>query len=127
MRSTTSLYLKFALQNGVTRQELIKAITHLAFYASWPTASTAIGLAQHVSRIWMSETKVRKRMRQRNRQAAEKEMLVCYRSAAGLSQSARLSQPRANSGARDISSPPIRSWSDTSPDNGESGEGQITL
>jgi 4-carboxymuconolactone decarboxylase len=38
-------HLKFALQNGVTREELIETITHLAFYAGWPTASTAIGIA----------------------------------------------------------------------------------
>ncbi len=41
-------HLKFALQNGVTREELIEAITHLAFYAGWPTASTAIGIARDV-------------------------------------------------------------------------------
>jgi 4-carboxymuconolactone decarboxylase len=41
-------HLKFALQNGVTREELIEAITHLAFYAGWPTASTAIGIARKV-------------------------------------------------------------------------------
>jgi 4-carboxymuconolactone decarboxylase len=41
-------HLKFALQNGVTREELIEAITHLAFYAGWPTASTAIGIARGV-------------------------------------------------------------------------------
>ena len=39
-------HLKFALQNGVTCEELIEAITHLAFYAGWPTASTAIGIAR---------------------------------------------------------------------------------
>jgi 4-carboxymuconolactone decarboxylase len=41
-------HLKFALQNGVTREGLIEAITHLAFYAGWPTASTAIGIARGV-------------------------------------------------------------------------------
>lgn len=41
-------HLKFALQNGVTRDELIETITHLAFYAGWPTASTAIGIARQV-------------------------------------------------------------------------------
>ncbi|QNK02209.1 carboxymuconolactone decarboxylase family protein [Dyella telluris] len=39
-------HLKFALENGVTRDELIEAITHLAFYAGWPTASTAVGIAR---------------------------------------------------------------------------------
>jgi 4-carboxymuconolactone decarboxylase len=41
-------HLKFALQNGVTRGELMEAITHLAFYAGWPSASTAVGIARSV-------------------------------------------------------------------------------
>jgi 4-carboxymuconolactone decarboxylase len=41
-------HLKYALQNGVTRDELIEMITHLAFYAGWPTASTAIGIVRKV-------------------------------------------------------------------------------
>ena len=41
-------HLKFALENGVTREELIEAITHLAFYAGWPTASTVIGIVRRV-------------------------------------------------------------------------------
>jgi 4-carboxymuconolactone decarboxylase len=41
-------HLRFALENGVTREELIEAITHLAFYAGWPTANTAIGIARGV-------------------------------------------------------------------------------
>lgn len=41
-------HIKFALENGVTREELIEAITHLAFYAGWPTASTAVGIARRV-------------------------------------------------------------------------------
>lgn len=41
-------HLKFALENGVTREELIEAITHLAFYAGWPTASSAIGIVRRV-------------------------------------------------------------------------------
>ncbi|HEY1879778.1 MAG TPA: carboxymuconolactone decarboxylase family protein [Caulobacteraceae bacterium] len=39
-------HLKRALENGVTREELVEAITHLAFYAGWPTAATAVGLAR---------------------------------------------------------------------------------
>lgn len=31
-------HLALARQNGVTEQELIEAITHLAFYAGWPSA-----------------------------------------------------------------------------------------
>jgi 4-carboxymuconolactone decarboxylase len=41
-------HLKFAMENGVTREELIEVITHLAFYAGWPTASSAIGIARRV-------------------------------------------------------------------------------
>jgi len=39
-------HLKRALENGVTRDELVEAITHLAFYAGWPTASSAIAIAR---------------------------------------------------------------------------------
>jgi 4-carboxymuconolactone decarboxylase len=30
------------LDNGLSRDELVQAITHLAFYAGWPNAMTAI-------------------------------------------------------------------------------------
>jgi 4-carboxymuconolactone decarboxylase len=35
-----------ARENGVTQEELIETITHLAFYAGWPNAVTAIGVAR---------------------------------------------------------------------------------
>lgn len=41
-------HLKRALENGVTRDELAEAITHLAFYAGWPPASTAVQIARRV-------------------------------------------------------------------------------
>ncbi len=41
-------HLNFALQNGVTQEELIELITHLAFYAGWPSAMSAITLAKEV-------------------------------------------------------------------------------
>lgn len=41
-------HLKKALQNGISRDELIEVITHLAFYAGWPTANTAVSIAQRV-------------------------------------------------------------------------------
>jgi 4-carboxymuconolactone decarboxylase len=41
-------HLQYALQNGVTKEELSEAITHLAFYAGWPAAATAVGLARRV-------------------------------------------------------------------------------
>ena len=41
-------HLKRALDNGVTRDELVELITHLAFYSGWPTAATAAGIARKV-------------------------------------------------------------------------------
>lgn len=38
-------HIKIALGNGVTRDEIIEVITHLAFYAGWPCANTALGIA----------------------------------------------------------------------------------
>jgi 4-carboxymuconolactone decarboxylase len=37
-----------ALENGVTRAELVETITHLAFYAGWPVAGTAATIARQV-------------------------------------------------------------------------------
>ena len=37
-----------ALINGVTKDEIIEVITHLALYAGWPTAMTAARLAKEV-------------------------------------------------------------------------------
>ncbi|MDM0040845.1 carboxymuconolactone decarboxylase family protein [Variovorax sp. J22G21] len=37
-----------ARDNGVTQEELIETITHLAFYAGWPSAVTAISVAKEV-------------------------------------------------------------------------------
>jgi 4-carboxymuconolactone decarboxylase len=41
-------HLARARDNGVTRDELIEAITHLAFYAGWPSAVMAVGVAREV-------------------------------------------------------------------------------
>jgi 4-carboxymuconolactone decarboxylase len=41
-------HLERALANGVTKDELIELITHLAFYSGWPTAMTAASLAKDV-------------------------------------------------------------------------------
>jgi len=41
-------HLARALENGVTRDELIEVITHLAFYSGWPTANTAVTMARKV-------------------------------------------------------------------------------
>ncbi|HBE9080131.1 MULTISPECIES: carboxymuconolactone decarboxylase family protein [Serratia] len=36
-------HLDFARKNGLSQQEIIEAFTHLAFYAGWPAAVSAIG------------------------------------------------------------------------------------
>jgi len=41
-------HLGRALDNGVTKEELKEAITHLAFYAGWPCAMTAMTVAKEV-------------------------------------------------------------------------------
>jgi 4-carboxymuconolactone decarboxylase len=41
-----SYYLQFAKDNGATEEELIEAITHLAFYAGWPKAFSAMSVAR---------------------------------------------------------------------------------
>ena len=40
--------MRITRQNGVTQVELIETITHIAFYAGWPSAITAIGVAKEV-------------------------------------------------------------------------------
>jgi 4-carboxymuconolactone decarboxylase len=37
-----------ALDNGVTREEIGEVITHMAFYAGWPVAVNAAGVAKQV-------------------------------------------------------------------------------
>jgi 4-carboxymuconolactone decarboxylase len=37
-----------AIENGVTKDELIELITHLAFYVGWPSAMSAIMRAKHL-------------------------------------------------------------------------------
>ncbi|HYG82370.1 MAG TPA: carboxymuconolactone decarboxylase family protein, partial [Pyrinomonadaceae bacterium] len=41
-------HLVRARDNGVTHEELIETIPHLAFYAGWPNAVTAIAVAREV-------------------------------------------------------------------------------
>ena len=43
-------HLGLAKENGASEQELIEAITHLAFYAGWPKAMSAMAVAKRVFR-----------------------------------------------------------------------------
>ena len=37
-----------AIDNGVTRDEIVEVITHMAFYSGWPTAMSAANVAKDV-------------------------------------------------------------------------------
>ncbi len=41
-------HLGRAVENGVRQQELVEAITHLAFYAGWPNAIGAMTIAKEL-------------------------------------------------------------------------------
>ncbi|HXB54554.1 MAG TPA: carboxymuconolactone decarboxylase family protein [Vicinamibacteria bacterium] len=41
-------HLVRARDNGVTQEEIVESITHLAFYAGWPSAITAVTVAKDV-------------------------------------------------------------------------------
>jgi 4-carboxymuconolactone decarboxylase len=41
-------HMKRALENGISKDEIIGTITHLAFYAGWPPAMTALEIARKV-------------------------------------------------------------------------------
>jgi 4-carboxymuconolactone decarboxylase len=43
-------HLGFAKDNGATEDELIETITHLAFYAGWPKAMSAMAVAKRIFR-----------------------------------------------------------------------------
>jgi 4-carboxymuconolactone decarboxylase len=43
-------HLALAKENGATEEELIETITHLAFYAGWPKAMSAMAVAKRVFR-----------------------------------------------------------------------------
>lgn len=43
-------HLARARANGLTEEQLVEAITHLAFYSGWPNAVTAVGVAREVFR-----------------------------------------------------------------------------
>jgi len=39
-------HLQRALENGLTRNEIIEVITHLAFYSGWPNSMSAVMIAK---------------------------------------------------------------------------------
>jgi 4-carboxymuconolactone decarboxylase len=43
-------HLPNAVKNGVKEEELIEAITHLAFYSGWPNAMSPMAVAKELLR-----------------------------------------------------------------------------
>ena len=41
-------HIRRALENGLSKEEIGEVITHLAFYAGWPTAANAVAIAKEV-------------------------------------------------------------------------------
>lgn len=41
-------HMKIAKQNGITKDEMVELITHLAFYSGWPKAWSAFNLAKEI-------------------------------------------------------------------------------
>lgn len=41
-------HMKLAKTNGVTKQEMVALVTHLAFYAGWPKAWSAFDLVKAI-------------------------------------------------------------------------------
>jgi len=41
-------HLARARENGISKDELVELFTHLAFYAGWPSAMTAVNIAMEV-------------------------------------------------------------------------------
>ena len=44
-------HIERALENGVTKEEIVELITHLAFYSGWPTAASALPIAKEVFKV----------------------------------------------------------------------------
>jgi 4-carboxymuconolactone decarboxylase len=45
-----TFHFQYAKDNGLTEAEVIEAVTHLAFYAGWPKAWSAMTVAKRVFR-----------------------------------------------------------------------------
>jgi 4-carboxymuconolactone decarboxylase len=41
-------HIKVGLQNGLTKDEIVETITHMAFYSGWPSAVSAVAVAKEV-------------------------------------------------------------------------------
>lgn len=46
--SSLKYHIETARKNGITREEMAEALTHIAFYAGWPKAWAAFNMAKEV-------------------------------------------------------------------------------
>ncbi len=46
--SSLKYHISHAKENGVTKEEMAEALTHLAFYAGWPKAWAAFNMAKEI-------------------------------------------------------------------------------
>lgn len=53
-------HLPNAVKNGVKEQELIEAITHLAFYSGWPNAMSCMAVAKELFQRHVSASSEKK-------------------------------------------------------------------
>lgn len=45
-----TFHLPYAVENGATEEELVEVITHIAFYAGWPKAMSALTASKRIFR-----------------------------------------------------------------------------
>lgn len=48
MTEQLTYHLQLAAQNGLKKEEIVEEITHLAFYAGWPRAASALQVAKNI-------------------------------------------------------------------------------
>ena len=41
-------HINLGLQNGLTKDEIVETITHMAFYSGWPSAVSSLAIAKEV-------------------------------------------------------------------------------
>ena len=41
-------HVRLGLQNGLTKDEIVETITHMAFYSGWPSAVSSVAIAKEV-------------------------------------------------------------------------------
>ena len=88
-------HLARARDNGVTEEEIVESITHLAFYAGWPSAVTAVTVAKEVFGKKSEEPAVQRFSRERRvHMRSERVSMLCRSAIARRSSRLRASSAR---------------------------------